>query len=159
MNKPRVYLETSFISYLTGPLSQNIIVVANQYVTKEWWENRRHAFDLFISQSVIAEIRQGNPTESAKRLAMVKDTTVLVSTQEVIELAFAFLTDQGVPSKANEDAHHIAVATVHQMNYLLTWNCKHIANPQSQRQLRQISLKRGYELPILCTPYELLPEN
>lgn len=108
---------------------------------------------------MIAEIRQGNPTESAKRLAMVKDTTVLVSTQEVIELAFAFLTDKGVPSKANEDAHHIAVATVHQMNYLLTWNCKHIANPQSQPKLRQISLKRGYELPIFCTPYELLPEN
>jgi hypothetical protein len=85
MNKPRVYLETSFISYLTGPLSQNLITAANQYVTREWWENRRLAFDLFISQSVMDEIRQGNPTESAKRLAMVKDITSLVSTQEVVD--------------------------------------------------------------------------
>jgi predicted nucleic acid-binding protein len=159
MKNPRVYLETSFISYLTGPLSQSIITAANQYVTREWWENRRLAFDLFISQSVIDEIRLGNPTESAKRLVMVKDITLLVSNHEVIDLALAFLQEKGVPSKANDDAYHIAVATVSQMNYLLTWNCKHIANAQIQPKLRQISLKRGFELPILCTPYELLQEN
>ncbi len=125
-------------------------------MTKEWWENRRHAFDWFISQSVMNEIKQGHPTDSAKRLAIANSIILLDSTPEVAELALAFLQGQGIPSNVTPDAYHIATATVHQMNYLVTWNCKHIANPQSQPKLRQISLTRGYELPILCTPYELL---
>ncbi len=157
--KPKVYLETSFISYLTSPISQNIITAANQHVTREWWESCRFAFDLFISPWVISEIGQGNIVESAKRLAMVKDITILVSNNAVVELASAFLQEKGVPSKATDDAYHIALATVHRMNYLLTWNCKHIANGQIQPKLRQISQKRGYDIPILCTPYEQLQQE
>jgi len=89
----------------------------------------------------------------------VKDATLLVSNNEVIDLALAFLQEKGVPSQANDDAYHIAMATVYQMNYLLTWNCKHIANAHIQPKLRQISQKRGYEIPILCTPYQLLQEK
>jgi predicted nucleic acid-binding protein len=157
--KPSVYLETSFISYLTGPFSQNMLVATHQHITREWWKSHRLAFELFISPWVIEEVSQGNATQSAKRLAMVKEITPLVSSREVVELANAFLQAQVVPSKATDDAYHIAIATVHQMNYLLTWNCKHIANTVVQPKLHQISLKRGYELPILCTPYELLQEN
>ncbi len=157
--KPSVYLETSFISYLTGPTSQNIITAANQHITHDWWENRRHAFELFISPEVIDEASQGNPSESAKRLAIMKDITLLVLNNKAIDLALAFLQEKGVPSQANDDAYHIAIATVYQMNYLLTWNCKHIANAHIQPKLRQISQKRGYDIPILCTPYQLLQEN
>jgi len=153
--KPSVYLETSFISYLTGPLSQNLITVANQHVTRKWWKTRRLAFELFISPFVIAEVRQGNVVQSANRLAVLTGLPILDPNNEVVELARAFVQQQVVPSKVADDAYHIAIATVHRLNYLLTWNCKHIANAQLQSKLRQISQQRGYELPILCTPYEL----
>ena len=153
--KPSVYLETSFISYLTGPTSQNIITAANQHITREWWENRRFEFDLFVSELVIDEIRQGRVTESAKRLAILKDIPTLTLDNEAVELALAFLQDKGVPNQAAPDAYHIAMATVHKINYLLTWNGKHIANAQIQPKLRQISQQRGYELSTLCTPYQL----
>lgn len=155
---PSVYLETSFISYLTGPISQNIITAANQHITREWWEQRRTAFDLFVSPMVIDEVSQGATTESAKRLAILNDIPTLEPNDEIKELALAFLQQRGIPRKSAPDAYHIAVATVYKINYLLTWNCKHIANVQIHPKLRQISLKRGYELPTLCTPYELLSE-
>ncbi len=154
--KPSVYLETSFISYLTGPLSQSMLVATHQHITREWWKTHRLAFELFISSAVIEEVSQGNATQSARRLAALSGLSTLEPNNEVTELAKAFVQTQLVPSKVADDAYHIAMATVHQMNYLLTWNCKHIANAQLQPKLRQISLQRGYELPVLCTPYELL---
>jgi hypothetical protein len=154
--KPSVYLETSFISYLTGPLSQNMLVATHQHITREWWKTRRLAFELFVSSAVIAEVSQGNVTQSARRLAALSGLSTLAPNNEVTELAKAFVQTQLVPSKVADDAYHIAIATVHQLNYLLTWNCKHIANAQIQSRLRQVSQQRGYELPILCTPYELL---
>jgi len=154
--KPSVYLETSVISYLTGPLSQSMLVATHQHITREWWKTRRLEFELFISPFVVEEVRQGNATQSANRLAVLKNLLSLEPNNEVIELAKAFVQTQLVPSKVADDAYHIAIATVHQLNYLLTWNCKHIANAQIQSRLRQVSQQRGYELPILCTPYELL---
>lgn len=157
--KPSIYLETSFISYLTGPTSPNLITAANQQITREWWDHRRLAFDLFISPLVIDEVSQGNATQAAKRLAMLDGLAILDTNNEVAELAVAFLQQQVVPSKATDDAYHIAIATVYRINYLLTWNCKHIANAQLHSRLHQISQQRGYELPLLCTPYELFTQE
>jgi predicted nucleic acid-binding protein len=158
--KPSIYLETSFISYLTAPQSANIIVAAHQQITQEGWDAHRLAFELFVSPLVIDEVSQGEVTQAAKRLAALKGISILDSNNEVAELAAAFLQQQVVPSKASDDAYHIAMATVYRINYLLTWNCKHIANAQLHSRLRQISNQRGYELPVLCTPYELFtPEN
>jgi hypothetical protein len=154
--KPSVYLETSFISYLTGPLSQSMMVATHQHITRKWWKHRRMAFELFISPFVVEEVRQGNATQSAKRLAILNGLPSLEANEEVVELATAFVQTQLVPSKVAEDAYHIAIATVYQLDYLLTWNCKHIANAQIQSRLRQVSYQQGYELPILCTPHELL---
>jgi len=154
--KLTVYIETSLVSYLTALPSQNIITAANQLVTQEWWDTRRLDFDLFISQFVLDEASQGNAIKAAKRLDILKEIPLLTLNDEAIELGLAFLQEKALPSKATEDAYHIALATVYKINYLLTWNCKHIANLQIQRKLRQISAERGYELSILCTPYELL---
>ncbi len=92
-------------------------------------------------------------------MAILKNIPVLEPNNEVMELAEVFLQQQVVPSKVSDDVYHIAVATVHQVNYLLTWNCKHIAKAQLQTKLRQLSHQHGYELPILCTPYELLTQE
>jgi predicted nucleic acid-binding protein len=151
-----IYIETSIIGYLTARPSRNVIIVANAEVTKEWWDMRRSSFNLFISLAVLKEVSQGDPQIASQRLEILRNFPILELNQSVLDLAEQFLQRSNLPAKADVDAIHIAVATVHGMDYLLTWNFKHIANAQIQRKLAEISLDFGYELPILCTPYELL---
>jgi hypothetical protein len=151
-----VYIETSILGYLTARPSRDIVVAANIEITREWWETRRNDFKLYSSQAVVKETSQGDAAISFQRLEIVHNLTLLDLNQFVLDLAEQFLTRSNLPAKADVDAVHIAAATVHGMDYLLTWNCKHIANAQIQSKLAEISLDLGYELPILCTPYELL---
>ena len=151
-----VYIETSILGYLTARTSRDLIVAANIELTREWWDTRRSDFQLYASQAVVQETSQGNTAIAAQRLEILSNLSLLDLNQTVLDLAEQFLGRSNLPAKANVDAVHIAVATVHGMDYLLTWNCKHIANAQIQRKLAEISLDFGYELPILCTPYELL---
>ncbi|WP_126147291.1 type II toxin-antitoxin system VapC family toxin [Synechococcus elongatus] len=151
-----IYIETSILGYLTARSSQDLIVAANIEVTREWWDTRRSVFALYTSQAVARETAQGDAQIANQRLEIIRNITFLDLNQAVFELAEQFLARSSLPAKANIDAIHIAAATVHSMDYLLTWNCKHIANAQIQRKLAMISYDFGYELPILCTPYELL---
>ena len=151
-----VYIETSILGYLTARPSRDIVVAANIEVTREWWETRRNDFQLYSSQAVAKETSQGDAAIAFQRREIVRNLTLLDLNQFVLSLAEQFLRHSNLPAKADVDAVHIAAATVHGMDYLLTWNCKHIANAQIQRKLAEISLDLGYELPILCTPYELL---
>lgn len=151
-----VYIETSILGYLTARSSRDIVVAANIEVTREWWETRRNDFQLYSSQAAVRETSQGDAQIASQRLEIIRDLALLDLNQSVLDLAEQFLGHSSLPAKADVDAIHIAAATVHSMDYLLTWNCKHIANAQIQRKLAEISLNSGYELPILCTPYELL---
>jgi hypothetical protein len=151
-----VYIETSILGYLTARPSRDIVVAANIEVTKEWWNTRRGDFQLYSSQAVVKETSQGDVVIASQRLEILSNLFLLDLNQAVLDLAEQFLERSNLPAKADIDAVHIAVATVHGMDYLLTWNCKHIANAQIQGKLAEISLDFGYELPILCTPYELL---
>jgi hypothetical protein len=151
-----VYIETSILGYLTARPSRDIVVAANIEITREWWEIRRNDFQLYSSQAVVKETSQGDAAIASQRLEIVRNLTLLDLNQFVLDLAEQFLRRSNLPTKADVDAVHIAAATVHGMDYLLTWNCKHIANAQIQSKLAAISLDLGYELPILCTPYELL---
>ena len=147
-----VYIETSIIGYLTTRPSRNLILVANAEVTREWWDTRRSTFNLYTSQAVLKEVSQGDAEMASRRLEIIRDFPLLELNQFVLDLAEQFLERSNLPAKADVDAVHIAAATVHGMDYLLTWNCKHIANAQIQGKLAEISLDFGYELPILCTP-------
>lgn len=151
-----VYIETSILGYLTARPSRDIVVAANIEVTREWWETRRNDFQLYSSQAVVKETSQGDAAIASQRLEIIRNLAFLDLNQSVLDLAEQFLERSNLPAKADVDAVHIAAATIHGMDYLLTWNCKHIANAQIQRKLAEISLDFGYELPILCTPYELL---
>lgn len=151
-----VYIETSILGYLTARPSRDLVLVANIEVTREWWDTRRNDFDLYTSQAVLREAAKGDTEIAAQRLEILRGFPLLDLNQSVLDLAEQFLARSSLPSKADVDAVHIAAATVHGMDYLLTWNCKHIANAQMQRKLAEISIDFGYELPILCTPYELL---
>jgi hypothetical protein len=151
-----VYIETSILGYLTARPSRDIVVAANIQITREWWDTRRSDFQLYSSQAVVKETSQGDAAIASQRLEILRNFSLLDLNQSVLDLAEQFLSRSNLPAKADVDAVHIAAATVHGMDYLLTWNCKHIANAQIQGKLAEISLDFGYELPILCTPYELL---
>jgi predicted nucleic acid-binding protein len=151
-----LYIETSILGYLTARSTKNLILAANIEVTKDWWEYRRSAFTMYISQAVLNEVAQGDIEIAVQRMELLRGVPLLELNQAVRDLASQFLTRSNLPPKADIDAIHIAAATVHGLDYLLTWNCKHIANAQIQRKLAEISFDCGYELPILCTPYELL---
>lgn len=151
-----VYIETSILGYLTARPSRDLVVAANIEITREWWDKRRSFFQLYSSQAVVKETSQGDVEIASQRLEIIHNLALLDLNQSVLDLAEQFLERGSLPAKADVDAVHIAAATVHGMDYLLTWNCKHIANAQIQRKLAEISFDLGYELPILCTPYELL---
>ncbi len=151
-----VYIETSILGYLTARPSRDLVVAANIEIIREWWDTRRNDFQLYSSQAVVKETSQGDAAISSQRLEIIRNLALLDLNQSVLALGEQFLGRSSLPAKADVDAIHIAAATVYGMDYLLTWNCKHIANAQIQRKLAEISLDFGYELPILCTPYELL---
>jgi len=151
-----VYIETSILGYLTARSTKNLILAANTEITKDWWEFRRNAFTLYTSEAALDEVAQGDAEIALERLEILRDFPLLELNQAVQDLAAQFLARSSLPPKAKVDAIHIAAATVHGMDYLLTWNCKHIANAQIQGKLAEISLDFGYVLPILCTPNELM---
>src|SRR5882672_4472741 len=114
--KPRVYVETSVISYLVGSLNQRSLLVSfNQEITREWWSRRRTSHDLYSSIVVVNEAGKGDPVLAAERLAFLSETTRLEVSDAATELAFALLRDAGIPAKADVDALHIAIATVQGM--------------------------------------------
>ena len=153
-----VYIETSIVGYLTARPSNNLILMANLEATRQWWDTRRVQFTLYISQVVLDEVARGDTEMATRRLEILRDFPLLEVSDAVQNLAVQFLAKSNLPSKAADDALHIAAATVYGLDYLLTWNCRHIANAQIQKKLSQISLDAGYELPTICTPYELMGE-
>lgn len=155
--KRRVYVETSVVSYLTARPSKTIIGAAHQQITLAWWE-LRHQYELFVSESVLRECGAGDLGAAEKRLAMVRNVPLLTITEHAVDIAEALVKERIVPVKAAEDALHIAIATVNKVDYLLTWNCKHIANPEIQRNTAAYLEKVGLFLPFICTPEELLGE-
>ncbi|MFV1984981.1 MAG: type II toxin-antitoxin system VapC family toxin [Thiohalomonadales bacterium] len=156
--KQKVYIETSIPSYLTARPSNDIRSMANQNTTIEWWENRSSKFDLFISEFVIAESSLGHAEASVRRLAAIDGIPELDVTDEVRNLAKALISEGPIPKQAEIDAYHIAVATVNGMDYLLTWNCTHIANAVMRPKVEAVCRKHDYEPPTICTPQELMED-
>ena len=152
----KVYIETTIVSYLTARPGRDLIIAAHQQLTQEWWENRRLSFDLYASQLVIQESSAGDAVMAQKRLEVLDQIPLLDINQESIALAGALVKKGPIPEKAAVDALHIAIATVHGMDYLLTWNCKHIANAEMQTAVTAVCRAAGYEPPVICTPEELL---
>ncbi len=113
-------------------------------------------FDVFISEFVVAELSQGDSEASARRLDAIEGISELDVTEEVRKLGKALIAEGPIPKGAAIDAFHIAVAAVNGMDFLLTWNCTHIANAVMRPQVEEICRKHGYEPPTICTPQELM---
>jgi hypothetical protein len=123
-----VYLETTFISYLVARPSRDLLVAAHQQVTHDWWAKRRDQFECFVSQVVLDEVSLGDEDEVRKRLDALRQVDVLLVTDAAATLAKEIISTGVLPHRAFPDVAHVAVATVHEVEYLLTWNCKHLAN-------------------------------
>jgi hypothetical protein len=153
-----VYLETTFISYLVARPSRDVIVAGHQQTTHDWWENRRSKFECSVSQVVIDEASVGDATEVQKRLAIIGGLPTLAVTDDANALTQAIMAAGILPPHAIRDAAHVAVAAIHTVDYLLTWNCKHLANAQIARRIAVVCEKAGRRMPIICTPDELMGE-
>lgn len=154
--RPKLYLETTIPSYLTGWPSRDLLTAAHQQVTRDWWESRRMDFDLYVSEFVLAEVRLGDAQLASRRLELLAGIPLLPISDETLELAEELVSEGVIPQKAASDAAHVAIASVYDCEYLLTWNCRHIANAELNRAIRRVIGRHGYDVPNLCTPEELM---
>ena len=146
------------ISYLSARPSRDIVVAAHQELTREWWEQRRQGYHLVVSEVVIREAADGDPQAAERRSTLLAGIDVLAVGQAALDLAEEFVRRRVVPAAEAEDALHIAVAVTNGVDYLLTWNCAHIANAAMRRAIDEICIEQGYEPTVLCTPEELSEE-
>jgi len=154
--KPRLYLETTIPSYLVSKPSRDLVTAAHQQITHQWWEARLADFEVYISQFVLDEAGAGNVDMVAKRLALLGSFPLLDAMPEALELTSALVERDAIPPRKATDAAHIAVATVHHMQFSMTWNCAHLANAEVLAQVQAICAGLGYAAPLVCTPEELL---
>ena len=154
--KPKVYIETTIISYLAARPSRDLIVAGHQQITHEWWQTIRPKFVLVSSQLVMREAGSGDAEAAAARLAFMAGLTLLGISEEALSLARQLLQQKAIPQEFPEDALHVAVAVVNGIDYLLTWNYKHLANAALRGKIEATCREMGYEAVIICTPQELM---
>jgi predicted nucleic acid-binding protein len=152
----RVYLETSIISYLAARPSRDLVTAARQQLTHEWWTLRRPAFEVCISELVVAEASAGDRDAAERRSRFVRGIVLLSISDEAVALAEKLVIAARLPARAAADALHIGVAAAHGIDYLLTWNSAHIANAEFRPKVEQACRNNGFEPPVLCTPDELM---
>jgi len=158
VSNPTLYLESTVPSYLAARPSRDLVVAAHQQITHEWWTHARPGFDIYISQAVLDEVRAGDADAAARRLAFVIGLPRLAATEEVDELAAEYQGQLGLPVAARLDAVHLAYCVAYELDYLLTWNCAHLANGRVIQRLQALNLALGLRTPIILTPEELLNE-
>lgn len=156
MATPRIYVETSVISYLTSRPSRDLLIAARQEATREWWEKRGTAFEAITSSMVLKEVAAGNPEAASRRLAICQSLPEWPIEAESEELAERLITTGAVPATEQEDALHIALATIAQVDYIATWNFAHMVSPAAKYRLQKHIEQLGFTPPLLATPEELL---
>ena len=153
---PSVYIETSIVSYLTSRPSRDVVTAAHQQLTLDWWNHIRPGFTTFVSEVVVQEALLGDAESARLRLAAIEGVPLLEISDNARALAKALIAHLAIPPVAAVDALHVAIAADNGIDYLLTWNCKHIANAKTRNLIEHCLRSRGYDPPVLCTPEELM---
>lgn len=151
-----LYVETSVVSYLTARPSANLLVAASQKITVDWWATRKREFELYVSDVVLEEAGRGDSVAASQRMEVLANIPSLEITDGAVALSREFVRRGALPSKALDDALHVAIAAVSQMDFLLTWNCRHIDNAEIKPVIRNICRENGHPCPEICTPQELM---
>jgi hypothetical protein len=152
----RIYVESTIPSYVVARPALDLLQAARQQLTRDWWEFKRHSHELFTSQVVLDEIAAGELEMARQRCQLLANTKLLDLTDDAKSLTKQILASGTLPATADRDAAHIALACVHEMDILLTWNCRHIANASIQLKLRKLAEAAEADLPLICTPEELM---
>ena len=154
-----IFIETTIPSYYVSRPSRNLLQFARQELTREWWDSQRQQFSLFTSQLVLDETGEGESAKATERLKLLSGIELLDLNEQVEALAIKLVDRRILPPIAGRDAFHIAAAGVHSMDFLLTWNCKHIANPFIADRLQACFSEMGVHLPIICTPEQFVSDD
>ena len=153
--KPSIYIETTIPSYLASRLSTNIITAGQQILTREWWEQERHHYRLYVSQAVLDESGGGNAEQAKKRLALIRAIPLLPINDTVAALSAVYMNLLSIPLSASMDAIHLAISVAHRIDYLLTWNCRHLAHGETRRKLHRYNATNELHEPMIVTPQEM----
>jgi hypothetical protein len=153
--KPRVYLETTIVSYQAARASRDLVVAAHQQITQEWWSKRKLDFSLYVSELVIEEATKGDPSAAKRRLHYLENVEVLAVDNEALALALKIVKAGCIPESSGADALHVAIAAVNGIDFLLTWNCTHINNAEIAKKIEVTCVDAGYRCPVICTPEQL----
>ena len=153
--KPTVYIETTVVGHLTSRLPNDIVVAGQMLVTRQWWGQSRSNFEAFISELVLQEVAQGDSTAAAERLEIIAAIPSAPILDSARQLASALVARHALPEKAIIDALHLAICATNGFEYLLTWNCRHLANATRQKAIAEICMASGYNVPVICTPQQL----
>lgn len=153
---PRVYIETTFVSYLTARPSRDLIIAAHQQLTHEWWDTCREKFELCASQLVLKEASAGDPEAARLRIEVLTPMTMLDIIDPATDLAELLVKAGALPPNAQADALHVAIAASHGIPYLLTWNCRHLANAVMRPLIESVCSQMRLVAPIICNPEELM---
>ena len=158
--KPKAYIETTVVSYLTARPSRDVVVAGHQQITHDWWRTAPERFELVASQFVVDEANAGDASAASRRQAALEPVTLLDATDEALALAQELIRSGAIPATYPEDAAHIAIAVANGAAYIVTWNCRHIANATMRWRIERVCREQGYEPAIICTPEELMePED
>lgn len=155
-NKMTLYLETTIPSYLAARPSRDLVITANQQTTHEWWNEEKEHFKMYISQAVLIETQAGDPNAALLRTKFLDRIEILPATEEIELIARKYISVLGIPGKSALDAVHLAYAVVYNLDYLLTWNCKHLAHGEVRKKLKRYNATIGLETPEIVTPLELM---
>ena len=154
--KPKVYVETTVLSYLAARPSRQPITAGRQAVTRQWWQTERRKYDLVVSEAVEAECERGDQSLVLRRRQLLGEVSLFAVDERILELAKRLVVPGALPEKAGPDAVHIAAASVAECEFLLTWNFRHIANVRIRREVERILANHGYTKTTICTPEELV---
>ncbi len=154
-----IYIETTIPSLYVARPSSLLVEAARQQLTKIWWDDHRSDYSLVCSQTVVDECSRGEAEMADRRIAILDSVPLLELSNDVLAIAQDLIERQIIPTKAADDAVHIAVASVHRIDYLLTWNCKHIANPHNWRRISDCLSAHGYRPSVICTPEDLIGDD
>ena len=156
MEKSTIYIETIILSYLAARYSRDIIVQAHQQITWDWWESQRKNYELYISEIVLQEIMGGDSEAAKRREAFSNNLAILDMSDAVRNLAHELTNFLNLPKRAELDALHISFAIEYEIDYLLTWNCSHLANGLIISKLKEFEYKTSRLMPVIVTPEELI---
>lgn len=154
-----IYIETSVVSFLRQRPASHVVAAARQLLTRRWWDLERFKYQLVTSQYVIDEAALGDPELASERLELLRDLPLLALDEEIQTIADEIMRRAILPLKAQVDALHISIAAYHRIDFLLTWNCTHIANARILPRLHAVLRDLGHAMPIICTPEEMVDDD